>query len=52
MRSEYLKCLISFIVVPIEVLFIAPPLALDKHHDDIIFLYDTCTYIKETETAK
>ena len=35
MYGEYLKYLISFIVAPTEVLFIASPLAFDRLHGDI-----------------
>ena len=37
MYGEYLKHLIFFIVVPIEALFIASPLAFDGLHNDIKF---------------
>ena len=51
MYGEYLKHLISFIVAPTEVVFIASPLAFDGLHDDIIFLLlDTCT--REIAVAK
>ena len=35
MYGEYLKHLISLIVAPTEVLFIASPPAFDRLHDDI-----------------
>ena len=38
MYGEYLKCFISFIVAPIEVLFIPSPPALGVLHNDIIFV--------------
>ena len=44
MYGEYLKHPISFIVAPIEALFIALPLAFDRLHNDIKFLLlDACT---------
>ena len=54
MGNTYLKCLISFIVAPTEVLFIASHLAFDGLHDNIkIFIVRGFTkVIKEIALAK
>ena len=54
MYGEYLNCLISFIVAPIEVLFIASTLACDRLHDDTKLFVIRCLLevIKEIAVAK
>ena len=55
MYGEYLKRLISFIVAPTEVLFIASPLAFEGLHDDIKLFVVRRLYlevIKEIAVAK
>ena len=56
MYGKYLKHLISFIVAPIEVFFIASPLAFDGLHDNINFCCVTLVLvlevIKEITTTK
>ena len=53
MYGEYLKCLISFTVTPIEVLFIPSPFVFYRLHDDIIFCCIALVpeIIKEIATA-
>ena len=46
MYGEYLKHLISFIVAPTEVLFIASPPAFDGLHVDIKLFVVRCLYWK------
>ena len=54
MHGEYLKCLISIIVAPIEANFIPSPLAFDRLYSDIIFWSMTLVLevIKEIATIK
>ena len=51
MYGKYIKCLISFIVAPIETLFIPSPLAFDGLHNNINFYCTTFVLIKEIATA-
>ena len=43
MHRKYLKHLVSFIVAPIEALFIPSPPAFDRFQDDKFLSYDTST---------